>query len=935
MYYDKLTDLGIKLTRRNGSEKTFCPLCHDGRKNKRDRSLSVNITTGEYKCFSGDTEVLTLYGNKKMKDLVGHPTFVLNANQNWVEVVFKQYGTAELYEIKLTRGGRKKIVYATENHEWIERQKKNRVNTVELLPNQRLYNVFPKKLGYFELSNEAVIAGVIFGDGTIYNKHRVKQYSRAVLIGEKDSSLRKFFNGYKVAEYDNYCTYSGFPAEYKKIPEITKSVDYLASWCAGYFAADGDISEGGVPCLNSSSYENLVKVRDILNRIGVSCYGISSYYRQGGISQKKYSFIHRLNFIPETCHESIFINPKHKERFISFNKKKQKKWWNVVSVIKTNRIEPVFCCEESETHSFVLSDNLLTSNCHNSGCEFRGNVRSFERRRDNKKYEKPPQDLLKVIDLKEKVEHWFNTRGISRATLDKFFIFCKEEWMPQTNKKENCICFPYLRDGEIVNVKYRDARKSFKMVKNAELILFNLNTIGEKKHCIITEGEIDCMSCFEAGFGIDPIISTEGELLNDHFSKWCQVSVPNGASMGNQKLDYLDNCAEWLVGIETFVLATDGDAAGEELKQELIRRLGVERCKVISYPIEECVPMESGLKRRCKDLNEVLIYLGKDTVIRVIDTAESIPVDGIYYVEDIFSSMLQNFKNGIQLAPKTYFGEMDELFRWKKGEINTIVGWANHGKTTLVLQMMLTKSVCDGWKWGIFSPENYPATDFYDDLIEMLVGKWLDRMSEDEYCAAAHFIDQHIFYVYPDDGHDIHSINEKFRYLVLKKGIDGVLIDPFNQLDHIQKPYQREDQYLSETFKDIKRFALLNCISYNIIAHPVKQPRDQDKSLPPVDMYDIAGGAMWANKSDNILSYYRPNHHLSKTSPEVTVFIQKIKRRRTGGKPGQFDMRLNWETKRFVDSLNGMPFCDPKRPAPVSKPPQGFIPLDDMTDLPF
>jgi hypothetical protein len=77
-------------------------------------------------------------------------------------------------------------------------------------------------------------------------------------------------------------------------------------------------------------------------------------------------------------------------------------------------------------------------------------------------------------------------------------------------------------------------------------------------------------------------------------------------------------------------------------------------------------------------------------------------------------------------------------------------------------------------------------------------------------------------------------------------------------------------------------------------------------------MYDIAGGAMWANKSDNILSYYRPNHHIDKTSPEVIVYIQKIKRRRTGGKPGEVHMKMLWSIKRFVDSQGEFPFLNPQ-----------------------
>lgn len=562
-------------------------------------------------------------------------------------------------------------------------------------------------------------------------------------------------------------------------------------------------------------------------------------------------------------------------------------------------------------HDKSLSVNITAGdyNCHN--CGWKGNVRTIERKKENRIYEKPPQDVLNNRILKDKVVAWFGARGISKNTLDKFMIFCREEWMPQTNQKENCICFPYMRDGSIVNIKFRDGRKSFKMVKDAELIFYNLNTVGEKKYCIITEGEIDCMSVYEAGFGVEPQANEEGELINEGFSKWCILSVPNGASKGNQKLEYLDNCSDWLLGFHEIIIATDGDEAGGMLAEELIRRLGVERCKTISYPIEECVPLQSGLKRRCKDFNEVLKYLGKDVVINTINNANSIPIEGVYEVDDIFPQMLENFKKGIQLAHPTRFNEMDDYFRWKKGDINLITGYANFGKTFFILQLMLTKSIWDGWRWAVFCPENFPANDFYDDIVEMYAGKWLKDMNVDEYSEACKFIGDHIYYVYPEDSHDINSINEKFRYLVLKKGIDGVLVDPFNQLDHVQKVYQREDQYISEILKDVKRFALLNNIVYNIVAHP-KNPTYQDgKILPVADMYDIAGGAMWGNKSDQIISYHRPLFHENKNSPEVEIYLQKVKRKRTGGKLGHFPMKLVWTKKRFAeDGTERMP-CDP------------------------
>ena len=581
--------------------------------------------------------------------------------------------------------------------------------------------------------------------------------------------------------------------------------------------------------------------------------------------------------------------------------------------------------------------------CHN--CGWKGNVRSFDKKYEHKKYEKPSQEILKNIEVQEKAMKYFSDRGISKETLDKFLVFTKEEWMPQTQKKENCICFPYIRDGEIINIKYRDGKKNFKLSKNAELIFYNLNAIKDKKSVIIVEGEIDCLSVYESGFGkvydkINLEVNADGEVLkqeNNLLAETVCLSVPNGASKGNQALNYLDNCADYFDGLTEIIIATDNDDAGKQLKDELIRRLGVERCKIITYPIEDVVLIDNGLKRACKDLNEVLQYLGKQVVVDVINNAQSLPVSGIYSVEDLFESMLENFRNGIQLAPSTRFTEMDNYFRWKKGDITLCTGYGNHGKSFFMLQIMLIKSIWDGWKWAIFSPENYPANDFYDDIVEMYAGKWLSDMTEKEYIDACLFIDLHFFYVYPDNEHDLTSVHEKFRYLILKKGIDGVMVDPFNQLDRTFKTGEREDQFLSTILKEVKRFALLNAVTYVIVAHPKNPSHQPGQPLPVVDMYDIAGGAMWGNKADQILSYYRPNFHIDKNSPEVTIYIQKLKRKRTGGQLGQFDLTLLWSRKRYSDLHTGEVPCDPIL-ASKSKDVRDLInPLfaDDANGSPF
>ena len=573
-------------------------------------------------------------------------------------------------------------------------------------------------------------------------------------------------------------------------------------------------------------------------------------------------------------------------------------------------------CSESRRNKkdTSLSVNITegTYNCHH--CGWKGGVKHFQTQERKKKFEKPDQAMLKSISLNEKIVAYAQGRGISESTLKRFMIHAKEEWMPQTQKKERCIVFPYIRGGELINAKFRDGAKNFRLCKDAELVFFGMQTL-EGKHCaIITEGEWDALAAYEAGFGQDyeAVADKDGVVVEHDLGRWAVLSVPNGASKGSQKLEYLDNCSDWLSSIDEFVIATDGDEAGNSLKEELVRRLGVEKCRVVQYPSDAVVSQLDGSKRACKDFNEVLLHFGKDYLISLVNHSDALPVDGITYLGDIFPSMLENFRSGVKLAPTTRFGDFDEYFRWKKGDINVVIGYGNHGKTTFWLQMMLTKSIYDGWKWAIFSPENYPANDFYDDLVEMYAGKWIDKMTEEEYVLACGFINDHIFYVYPENEHDLESIHEKFRYLILKKGCDGVMIDPFNQLDKTQKAYERDDQYISNIFKDIKRFALLNAVSYNIIMHPKNPTYNSDKSLPVVDMYDIAGGAMTGNKADQIISYYRPNFHLDKNDPSVQVYIQKLKRKRTGGKLGQFDIRLNWSTKRYSDMFDHT-YCDPER----------------------
>ena len=173
------------------------------------------------------------------------------------------------------------------------------------------------------------------------------------------------------------------------------------------------------------------------------------------------------------------------------------------------------------------------------------------------------------------MEYMVDRRGIPMDVLTRMKIEERLEFLPQTGKEEACICFPYLEDGVMKNMKFRDAAKHFKMVKGAELIPWNIDAIKGKEKCYITEGEIDALSLIAAG--LEEV-----------------VSVPNGA--GGANLQWLDRFVESHFDDKTeIILAMDTDKRGVELRDELVRRLGVDRCKVVAWG------------EGCKDANEYLL----------------------------------------------------------------------------------------------------------------------------------------------------------------------------------------------------------------------------------------------------------------------------------------------------------------------------------------
>ena len=120
--------------------------------------------------------------------------------------------------------------------------------------------------------------------------------------------------------------------------------------------------------------------------------------------------------------------------------------------------------------------------CHNCDTSFQ--LHTYQRKGASEKiYVRPGVDTIMEVDTK--VEGWFKSRGISKTTLNNLRISEGKEWMPQTGQSENTIRFNYFMGDQLINIKYRDGRKNFKLFKGAEKIFYNINSIVGYDFCVI------------------------------------------------------------------------------------------------------------------------------------------------------------------------------------------------------------------------------------------------------------------------------------------------------------------------------------------------------------------------------------------------------------------------------------------------------------------
>lgn len=556
----------------------------------------------------------------------------------------------------------------------------------------------------------------------------------------------------------------------------------------------------------------------------------------------------------------------------------------------------------------IEPDGGAVWNCHN--CGHSGGVAGERFRKDRppkEEYRRPKKPTVEPKKSSE-MEKWFEKRKIGPETIKDFGIYRSERSYGE--EKVSVIAFPYFKDGELVNIKYRTADKRFMQEPKSERTLYNIDSVKERWSSPSVEAMGDGTYSVSGNREADSdpqntVIFVEGEI--DALSLWeCGlrhvISLPDGAP---QEAKYDDDdkrfralrASEWLDEAEKVIIAVDTDGPGNALALELAHRFGKDRCWRVKWPEMNDCPT--------KDANEALVQHGKQAVLESIAAAVPYPIDGVYTIEDYTPEVLDIFRGNVQQPLSTGYTTLDSIYKIMPGTFHLVTGIPNHGKSSFVDQITINLAIRENWRFAVFSPEHSVANHLRR-LTEKIARKPFDvgptkRMTEDELRAALQTLSKHFFFLESRENvPNIDWILSKARAACVRHGVKGLVIDPYNEINASRAGGKREDEHIRDLISACKQFCRRHNVVVWMVAHPAKLRRQDDGSLPVPTLYDVSGGAHWNNMADVGIVVHRDFE-----TEQTRIVTRKIREQGLYGSIGECLFRFNISTRVFEEQLPG------------------------------
>lgn len=469
------------------------------------------------------------------------------------------------------------------------------------------------------------------------------------------------------------------------------------------------------------------------------------------------------------------------------------------------------------------------------------------------------------MTISQRALNWFTTRAIDPELVARMGIYTgRQERVgdddagvaPDANG--DILVFPYFENGVEVNAKFRgkplpDGAKRFWQKRNGKKTFYNADILDDpalmdgSSALVITEGEPDCLAVLTAGYPFAVSVPDGAPNHKDHLGRLLPAVPETDADIDpdkDQKYAYILNNWDRLKRIKKIVLFTDGDGQGQRLRDELARRLGRVRCSFVTYP---------DLNDKKPDANEVLQQYGPAAVVACIASASPFPIKGIYHLSDFPDVPRPTiYSTGWGRLDAPYTKDQCGLMV-AKGFFMVVLGKPNSGKSTWALQLVANLARIHLWNIGVASFEAVPLPYVRDILRTHCIGTphnvWsrADREMADEWIERK-FTFFHIDARENDDEQSLEWLLAKAEEAVIRDGINVLLVDPWNELEHGRRNGETETQYTARAIRALKKFAMAYDVLVIVVIHPTKTGgfRAQDE----LSLYDADGSAHWVNKPD-------------------------------------------------------------------------------------
>jgi len=468
----------------------------------------------------------------------------------------------------------------------------------------------------------------------------------------------------------------------------------------------------------------------------------------------------------------------------------------------------------------------------------------------------------------------------------------------------------YDVDGTLLSYAYRPKEKSigFRMAVGAEPCFYNLRCMAKYMnnedpipYLVITEGMDDCESFVAAG--VDLV--------------W---SLPNGASIGGGKQNFIHRNMDLISRCEVVYIATDDDFEGNKAAEELARRIGKRKCKRVKLP---------ALTRKPKDANDVLrLAVEKGVRQKGLDmlagfrstieqacetkTAYSVayPVEGVADNASVNAELMEMYNIGTPVGCKLNL-PCDEYITWQKGRLCVISGKYGSAKTDFVVNASLRLAEYHKWKFAVYMPETGRVAQVKKNYIQVMCGTMIDKMQAElfqcqqpsldvmQYCME--WLDKRITFIDSSSfkgGLTVENYLLLAEELVKEIGIDAIIGDPFNAFKgaYAANNGMSGADVLNDQLTRVQEFKQETNCSVWFVPHPTGAAYKNSKDI--TELFELNFGAIWGNKVDVGVLLARQEGTRQQYGDNVSVNTRKCKER-TEGKQGEAILAYDHKSGRF------------------------------------